>query len=140
MTLRALFDDLDVQSGAHHIRRGEPTISATEPDGLPSDLTALCLQLRSGSLGTADLTSWLDRWDDSALLFLRSVREVTVLDQHGQPARTLRLSWHDDQPAGCRIAGRDAVVQLLIITPLQKIHVIEPFVSSRRSSKWRYPS
>ncbi|GAA1570107.1 hypothetical protein GCM10009827_109930 [Dactylosporangium maewongense] len=111
MTLRALSDVLDVHSGPYHIRLGDPTISAIEPDGPPSDLTVLGLQVRPGSLGPADLVAWLGRWDDSALLFLRNVREVSVLSAQGRPLRTLRLSWNDDRPADGRIAGHNAVVR-----------------------------
>lgn len=116
MTLRSLSDVLDVHSGSYHIRLGEGTISAIEPAtlaiGLPeSGVTALSLPLRPGTIATVDITTWLGRWDDSALLFLRSVREVAVLDPEGHPVLTLRLSWREDRAARCRVAGHELTVQ-----------------------------
>lgn len=116
MTLRALSDVLDVHSGKYHIRLGDPTIAAIGPAELPFDLpesgmTALCLPVRSGHLDTDDIAAWLGRWDDSALLFLRSVRDVVVVDPGGEPFRTLHLEWQDDEAAHCRVAGHELTVQ-----------------------------
>jgi hypothetical protein len=116
MTLRALSDVLDVHSGPYHIRLGAPTIAAIEPSALSFDLpdagiTALCLPLRSQTLDTEGVAGWLGRWDDSALLFLRNVQSVAVVDETGNPVRGLRLKWHDDQPAQCTVAGHELTVQ-----------------------------
>lgn len=116
MTLRALSDELDVHSGPYHIRLGAPSVSALEPRSQPVDLpvtgcTALCLPLRAGSLSLDDITTWLGRWDDSALLFLNCVREVSVLDPLGRVVRLLRLSWQEAARAKCRVAGHDLTVQ-----------------------------
>lgn len=116
MTLRALSDVLEVHSGPYHIRLGEPTISAVDSSALPFALsepgwTAICVPLRPDSVTIDDIAAWIGRWDDSALLFLRSVREVSVLDPMGLPVRTLRLSWRNHRPGMCRIAGRDLPVQ-----------------------------
>lgn len=116
MTLHALSDVLDVHSGPYHIRLGQPTISAIESSTLPlslsePDWTAICVPLRTDSATTDDIAAWIGRWDDSALLFLRSVREVTVLDPMGTAVRTLRLSWRQHRPAVCRIGGDELPVQ-----------------------------
>ena len=116
MTLRALSDVLDVHSGPYHIRLGDPTISSIAHEDFPRDLaptgeTALCLQLRSEGLDTDDIAAWLGRWDDSALLFLRSVRDVTVVDPNDKPVRTLRLEWGEDEPTRCSVAGHYLAVQ-----------------------------
>ncbi len=96
MTLHALSDVLEVHSGHYHIRLGQPTISAIESSNMPLGLsepgwTAICVPLRPESVTADDIAAWIGRWDDSALLFLRSVREVTVLDAMGVEVRTLRL-------------------------------------------------
>ena len=116
MTLRALSDVLDVHSGPYHIRLGQPTISAIESSSQPlapsePERTTICVPLRPDGVTTDDIAGWLGRWDDSALLFLRSVREVTVLDPMGVAVRTLRLSWRNHRPATCRIAGSELPVQ-----------------------------
>ena len=41
------------------------------------------------------MEEWLGRWDDAALLFLRSVSKVTLLDLGGVPIRELAISRHD---------------------------------------------
>ena len=48
--------------------------------------------LRDGTLQSSELDQWLGRWDDSALLFLRHVIRVTLLDPNGDPIRQLALS------------------------------------------------
>ena len=116
MTLHALSDVLDVHSGPYHIRLGQPTISAIESSTLPLGLsepgwTVICVPLRPDGVATDDIAAWIGRWDDSALLFLRSVLEVTVLDPLGVAVRTLRLSWRNHRPATCRIAGSELPVQ-----------------------------
>ena len=42
-----------------------------------------------------ELEEWLDRWDDAALLFLRSISKVTLHGQEGAPIRQLATSRHD---------------------------------------------
>ena len=43
-----------------------------------------------------EVEKWLDRWDDSALLFLRHVSRVTLLTLEGETARELTLFRNDD--------------------------------------------
>lgn len=116
MTLRALSEVLDVHSGPYHVRLGDPTISAIDSGELPLVLpdpkaTALCLPLRDGTLETSDLADWLSRWDDSALLFLRHVKRVTVLGSDGTAVRSLTLAWSQDAVARCTVDGHELAVQ-----------------------------
>jgi len=116
MTLHALSDVLEVHSGPYHIRLGQPTLSAIESSTLPLGLsepewTAICVPLRPHSVTADDIAAWIGRWDDSALLFLRSVREVSVLDATGVATRTLRLSWQNHRPAISRIGGYELKVE-----------------------------
>lgn len=109
MTLRALSDVLDVHSGHYHVRLGDPTISSVDLSALPAplsspDATVLCLPLRE-ALSTDDVSEWLARWDDSALLFLRHVERVTVVDTDGAVVRTLELTWSEDEPTSCLVEG-----------------------------------
>ena len=101
-TLRSLSDTLEVHCDPYHFRIGDPTIAPIEPPTLPSwfvkpNWTTLRIPLLVGTLGTADLEDWLDRWDDSALLFLRHVTRVTLCNAQGQLIRRLEVSKHQDE-------------------------------------------
>ena len=116
MTLRAVSEVIDVHSGPYHLRLGDPTISWIEPFAPPRSLsdsaeTAICLPLHDGAVDTNELVAWLDRWDDSALLFLRHVRQVRVLGADRIVGRTLRLAWSDGRSASCRIGGQKLTVR-----------------------------
>lgn len=116
MTLRGLSDLLDVHSGPYHVRIGDPTICAIGPEDLPVEppdlrATSFCLPLRDPGLDADDLVTWLDRWDDSALLFLRYVRAVTVFGHDSTPVRTLSLAWSDERSVRCHVDGRELSVQ-----------------------------
>ena len=99
MTLRALSDVLDVHSGPYHLRVGDPTITAIDSSNVPIDAdmgaTVFVVPVTRGSLDTDALEQWLNRWDDSALLFLRNVESISVLSPDGDVVRTLRLYWTD---------------------------------------------
>lgn len=115
MTLRALSDVLDVHSAPYHIRLGEPTISAIDAGALPQPLpeptaTALCLPLRE-AVDTLELATWLDQWDDGALLFLRHVKRVALIDADGAAVRTLTLTWSEGESATCLVAGKSLAVR-----------------------------
>jgi hypothetical protein len=116
MTLRALSDILDVHSGPYHLRLGDPTISAIEAGALPvappdHASTGLSLPLRDAALDTADVTAWLSRWDDGALLFLRNVRRITLLDPDGIPLRTLMLAWSEQDAVTSVVGGHALTVR-----------------------------
>ena len=100
MTLRSLSDTLDIHCHPYHVRLGEPTLSFVDPPTPPSGLdetgwTILRVPLDRRSVSQRELEEWLDRWDDSALIFLRSVTKVTLLDSDGASARELAISRHD---------------------------------------------
>jgi hypothetical protein len=116
MTLRAISDVLEVHSSPYHLCLGEPTISAIDsaraPTGmLASATTAMCVPLQRGSVTMDAICEWIDRWDDSALLFLQSVRRVSVVGGTGDSLRTLRLTWVDEASASCMIAGSERDVR-----------------------------
>ncbi|MFD7656800.1 sacsin N-terminal ATP-binding-like domain-containing protein, partial [Actinosynnema sp. NPDC059797] len=110
MTLRAISDVIEVHSGHYHVRLGEPTIAATEAPP-PSTDTAFCLPLRDDAINTDQLVSWLDRWNDSALLFLRHVERIRVLGSDSVPVRTLELTWSDQVPASWSVGDQELTVR-----------------------------
>lgn len=96
-TLQALSTTLEVHCSPYHVRFDEQTIVPIRPARLPARFdqlgwTTFRVPLENGSLRPEELEVWLDRWDDSALLFLRHVTCVTLLDQSGAPTRRLALS------------------------------------------------
>jgi hypothetical protein len=109
MTLRALSEVVEVHSGPYRLRLGEPIISWAAGD-LPVALsepgaTAFCLTLGDSPLDTDDLVAWADRWDESALLFLESVRRVAIVNEEGEEIRKLALTWREDDPTNCSVGG-----------------------------------
>jgi len=93
LTLHSLSPVFELHSGSYHLRLGEPTLAPIDPlpphpTYGPGD-TVLRIPLSDAVLPAHELLDWSDAWDDSGLLFLRSVRRVTFVA--GTSARTLRL-------------------------------------------------
>ena len=102
MTLRSLSATMEVHCPPYHVQIGEPTISSVDRPTLPlgfqeAGWTTLRIPLKEGSLSSEELVAWLDRWDDAALLFLRYVSRVTLLEPGGETLRELTLSRTDDK-------------------------------------------
>ena len=116
MTLRSLSDVLEVHSGPYHLRLGNPTITTTDerpPEGVVAerDSTVLCIPLKQGQLGVTELDAWLGRWDDSALLFCRTVQRITIVGSDGDVIRTLSMAWSEEEPGTCVIGGEQLSVR-----------------------------
>lgn len=105
LTLHSLADVFDLHSGAYHLRLGDPTLDAIPaPPAHPSYTatdTVLRVPLHEGALTETDLLSWADGWDESALLFLRSVRRVTFTTTSEQRRLWLKTSPLSDSTAVC---------------------------------------
>ena len=103
-TLQSLSPTLEVHCAPYNVEVGDPTVAPVHPPDLPprfskSGWTTLRIPLPDGTLQPWELDEWLDRWDDSALLFLRHVARVALLDPNGDPVRELALSRHRDEHA-----------------------------------------
>ncbi len=114
MTLRALSDVLDIHSGPYHLRLGNPAVSATDAVPLPtsadkSATTVFSVPLPS-DVDTASLERWLECWDDTALLFCRTVERITLVEPDGTPRLTLAVDWTSGELALCRIGGSELPV------------------------------
>ena len=104
-TLQSLSTTLEVHCAPYHIQIGEPTVAPVEMRELPSQFrepgwTTFRIPLQAATLQSSELEEWLGRWDDSALLFLRHVARVTLLDLHGGPIGELALSRQQDSSVG----------------------------------------
>ncbi|WP_224274460.1 ATP-binding protein [Streptomyces sp. LS1784] len=102
-TLRLLSTSWEVHGNPYHVRFADVTLAPADPPRLPPDLsdpewTVFRIPLEPGALSAEALFSWFESWQDSSLLFLRHVEQVTVLADGSAGAtatRVLRLSWHD---------------------------------------------
>ncbi len=112
VTLRVLSPILEVFSWPYAIRIDGSALSSIDPIGWDEDLlsdhatTTLRLSLDDGvALDLAGLEDWLSRWDESALVFCRSVLEVSV-GNAGTPGRTLGLRWDESTSLDVEIGGK----------------------------------
>ena len=117
-TLRSLSQTLEVHCAPYHVRIGHPAVAPVEVPDLPSEFrepgwTTLRVPLQDGTLKQPELEDWLDRWDDSSLLFLRHVTAVVLLDPNGVPTRRLALSRRSD-PDLVSTSGSAAVSRVLV--------------------------
>lgn len=95
--LQSLSTTIEVHCAPYHFRIGDSTLEPVELPDLPAPFrepgwTTLRIPLKPGTLQPADAEAWLDRWDDSALLFLRHVTLVRLLDQDTEVVGRLALS------------------------------------------------
>ena len=105
--LQSLSTTLEVHCAPYHVRIGDPTVAPAELPDLPLQFrepgwTTFRIPLQAETLQSSELTGWLDRWDDSALLFLRHVARVTLLGPNGGPIHQIALSRRQDSDAGSR--------------------------------------
>lgn len=101
MTLRSLSKTFEVHCYPFHVRLGDPILSPIDPPTLPDGFneagwTTLRIPLDEGIVSTTELREWLNRWDDSALLFLRNITRITLLEHGGSSICELDISRHDD--------------------------------------------
>ena len=100
MTLRSISSTLEVHCHPYHVQLGAPTVSPIDPPMPPPILeeagwTTLRIPLEQGMVGATELAEWLDRWDSSALLFLRNVSKVTLFTTEGNLIHELSISRSD---------------------------------------------
>lgn len=110
---RAISDTLEVHCAPYHIRIGEPPIAWLDRperrlgiDG--SSRTTFVIPLSDQPLEIRELVDWFDGWDDAALLFLRQVRRITLLNPSGHAERSLSITRAPDE----RLAHAVTVPQL----------------------------
>ena len=102
MTLRTLSSTTEVHSAPYHVRLEEHGITPIEQAALPMEFqhsgwTTFRIPLEVDAVDLSQLLAWLDRWDDTALLFLNNVIRVTLFSHEGEVARTLSLIRSDPE-------------------------------------------
>lgn len=114
LTLHSLAPSFELHNRNYHLKLGDPTVSAVEPalvDGPHSSAdgtTILSIPLAEDALEPGELMAWCRDWDDSSLLFLKSVRKVTFTTDAS--TRVLRLSARAAGSWTARIGGEPAEV------------------------------
>ena len=98
-TLRSLSETLEVHCNPYHVRFGDPFITPIHPRRMPAgfDLegwTTFRVPLAEGKVSPAEVSTWLGRWDDSAMLFLRTVSKIALRTPNGATLRELAISRH----------------------------------------------
>lgn len=116
MTLQALSRVLEVYSGPYAIHLEAPSLAWVDP--VPEEAnsrttvgeTVLRIPLGPGALEVDEVVEWLDRWDDSALLFCRHVR-VLHFQAGEEVLRTRTLVWTEADSVEAVVQGQSVSVR-----------------------------
>ena len=96
-TLRSLSATFEVHCDPYHVRFGSPFVSPIRARRLPTGLdlrgwTTFRIPLSKGAVRLEQLSAWLGQWDDSALLFLRTVSKIALRTARGKSVTALSVS------------------------------------------------
>ena len=96
-TLRSLAETFEVHCDPYHVRFGDPFVSPIRARRLPAGLdqtgwTTFRVPLSKVTVGAEELSAWLGRWDDSAMLFLRTVSKIALRSARGVSVMALGIS------------------------------------------------
>ncbi|MGG8480656.1 sacsin N-terminal ATP-binding-like domain-containing protein [Streptomyces lividans] len=117
MTLFHLSSTIEVHSGHYRLRIGESGLSLAPARVLPPALggdewTVFRVPLAEEPLTTSDVDDWLASWGNDALLFLRHVAAVVLLDAHGRTMRRLALRREAAERFKAEVAGQSVSVEV----------------------------
>lgn len=117
MTLRSLSSVLRVHCAPYHVELNESALSPVGAAQTPSWLaeegwTVLHVPLAQEALDPDSLQAWIDGWGHAGLLFLRSVKRVSLHAGMGASVCELRVDWIGEGSFEHRIAGEDVVVDV----------------------------
>lgn len=110
MTLRSLSRIVEVHCPPYHVRLGDPSVTAVAPFLAPQGMggdgwTVFRVPLNEGVLSADDLKSWLTRWGDSALLFLRHVARIIRFTPNLGIENQLSLRWDHEHDNTDKMGG-----------------------------------
>ncbi|MFD5437349.1 sacsin N-terminal ATP-binding-like domain-containing protein [Kitasatospora sp. NPDC127067] len=119
-TLRLLSTSWEVHGHPYHVRFADITLAPADPPRLPADIsgrewTVFRIPLDPGVLSAEELLSWFENWQDSSLLFLRHLEQVTVaaVGPVGPGStRVLRLSWQEVTSLSLPVDGAEHAVRV----------------------------
>ena len=96
-TLRSLSETFEVHCDPYHVQFGAPFVSSIRARRLPAGFdqagwTTFRVPLSKVTVGAEELSAWLGRWDDSAMLFLRTVSKIALRSARGERIMALGIS------------------------------------------------
>ncbi len=96
-TLRSLSETFEVHCDPYHVRFGDRFVSPIRARRLPAGLdqagwTTFRVPLSKGKVRPEQLSAWLRRWDDSAMLFLRTVSRIALRTARDESVMALGIS------------------------------------------------
>ena len=100
-TLRSLSAAFEVHCPPYHVRVGEPMLLPMKRPSLPPSFqqtgwTTIRVPIETGALSSQEVEHWINQWNDSSLVFLRSVSRIALLSGADNPIRELNLSRVED--------------------------------------------
>ncbi|MCY4011374.1 MAG: hypothetical protein OXG82_01520 [Gammaproteobacteria bacterium] len=113
-TLRSLSDTFEVHCDPYHVRFGAPFVSPIRARRPPAGLdqagwTAFRIPVSKVTVGEAEVSAWLGRWDDSAMLFLRAVSRIVLRSARGENVMELGISRGRQEDVGGGPSSGDGV-------------------------------
>lgn len=113
-TLRSLSETFEVHCDPYHVRFGDPFVSPIRARRLPAGLdqagwTTFRVPLSKVTVGAEELSAWLGRWDDSAMLFLRTVSRIALRSARGESVMALGISRGRQEDVGGGPSSSDGV-------------------------------
>lgn len=111
-TLQSLSETLEGHNGPFHLSLGRSSLRATDTDpGWPNKpataTTVFVVPFQHGATTEVEVAEWLTSWGDAGLLFLRSLRSVTLLDVRGATVTHVGVSVGNSEEV--ELAGGSAV-------------------------------
>lgn len=96
-TLQSLSETMEAHNGYFGLRLGRSILSAIDADpDWPSRpaaaTTVFVVPFQRGATTQSEVADWLKSWDDAGLLFLRTLRSVTLLDLAGASIGRLKVN------------------------------------------------
>lgn len=110
-TLQSLSETLEAHNRHFHLSLGRSTLlSAGDDPGWPNRpataTTVFVVPFQHGATTELEVAEWLQSWGDAGLLFLRTLRSVTLVDGRGQSVIRVAVVRSDAEAAS--LAGGEA--------------------------------
>jgi len=109
-TLQTLSETLEGHNGHFHLSLGRSSLQTADADprwpNKPEDATTVfVVPFQHGATTELEVSDWLKTWSDAGLLFLRSLRSVTLLDGKGHPVARVGVGVAADESQVVELAG-----------------------------------
>lgn len=98
-TLQSLSSVLEVSEGHFQVRFDPDTlVPLNEPIAWPTNPaaaagTVFAVPFAEGTLSSQDIEDWLNTWGEAGMVFLRSLSDITLLDEAGETLADLHLDY-----------------------------------------------